>query len=82
MVKTAFLNGKLKKEVYMEIPEACNYKSYMVCKLNKSLYGLKQAAKVWFDELDNVLHKIGFVNSEVDNCIYFHRRECLRGSLC
>ena len=46
-VKTAFLNGDLKKEIYMDQPEGCVVlgKEKKECKLVKSLYGLKQGPK-------------------------------------
>jgi len=56
-VKTAFLNGDLDEEIYMEQPEGFvllgNEKK--VCKLVKSLYGLKQAPKQWHEKLDNFI---------------------------
>lgn len=69
-VQTAFLNGNLKEEIYMEVPEgfACN--KNQVCKLNKALYGLKQAARCWYEMLDQALRDKGFVSSAVDPCIY------------
>lgn len=69
-VKTAFLNGKLDEEIYMRAPEGMPNEENMVCKLNKSLYGLKQAARCWFIELDKVLREMDFVESPVDRCIY------------
>ncbi len=70
-VKTAFLNSELKEEIFMRIPEGlkCNSKN-LVCKLKKSLYGLKQSARCWFKTFEQVLIKIGFRNSPVDRCVY------------
>jgi len=69
-VKTAFLNGTLKEEIYMKVPEGiiCNIGN--VCKLNKAIYGLKQAARCWFEVFEQALKQCGFKNSPVDPCIY------------
>ena len=71
-VKTAFLNGDLDEEIYMEQPEGFvlpgNEKK--VCKLIKSLYGLKQAPKQWHEKFDSVILADGFVHNNADKCIY------------
>jgi len=54
-VKTAFLNGILKEEIFMKILEGLPYEDGKVCKLNKSIYGLKQAARCWFEKFENIL---------------------------
>ena len=56
-VKTAFLNGNMEEEIYMEQPEGYVVpgKEKKVCKLAKSLYGLKQAPKQWHNKFDHVL---------------------------
>ena len=71
-VKTAFLNGNLDEEIYMEQPEGFvlpgNEKK--VCKLIKSLYGLKQAPKQWYEKFDSVILSHGFKHNNADKCIY------------
>lgn len=69
-VKTAFLNGILKEEIYMKVPDGVCSKDGYVCRLNKALYGLKQAARCWFELFDQCLKEKGFVNSSVNRCIY------------
>jgi len=69
-VKTAFLNGTLKEEIYMRLPQGISCNSDNVCKLNKAIYGLKQAARCWFEVFEQALKECEFVNSSVDRCIY------------
>ena len=56
-VKSAFFNGKIEEEVYIEQPEGflLSENKDFVCKLKKALYGLKQAPRAWFSRLDNYL---------------------------
>lgn len=69
-VKTAFLNGVLKEEIYMTIPQGVQCSEKKVCKLNKAIYGLKQAARCWFEVFELSLKEKGFVHSAVDRCLY------------
>jgi len=71
-VKTAFLNGDLDEEVYMEQPEGYVDPTYpeKVCKLIQALYGLKQAPKMWNAKLDAFLKSQGFDNIDPDSCLY------------
>ena len=71
-VKTAFLNGDLNEEVYMEQPEGFVLpgNEHKVCKLTKSLYGLKQAPKQWHEKFDSVILEYGFKHNGADKCIY------------
>ena len=71
-VKTAFLNGELDEEIYMEQPEGfiAPGQERKVCKLVKSLYGLKQAPKQWHEKFDNTMLSNGFKINECDKCVY------------
>jgi hypothetical protein len=64
-VKSAFLNGELKEDVYVLQPPGFVKKNqeHKVYKLNKALYGLKQASRAWNIKLDKTLKKLGFVQS-------------------
>jgi transposase InsO family protein len=71
-VKTAFLNGDIDETIYMVQPE--NFVSddakQMVCKLKKSIYGLKQASRQWYYKFHQVIISYGFEMNLVDDCIY------------
>ena len=72
-VKTTFLHGSLKEEVYLEQPQGFEVQDRRkhICRLNKSLYGLKQFPKVCYERIDNYLIKLGFISSYVNPNIYF-----------
>ena len=71
-VKTAFLNGDLDEEIYMEQPEGFSApgQKKKVCRLVKSLYGLKQAPKQWHQKFDSAMLSDGFKINECDKCVY------------
>lgn len=69
-VKTAFLYGELHEEIYMEVPEGIQTDSSKVCKLNKSLYGLKQSSRCWNKKFTSFLVTYGFKPCHADNCIF------------
>ena len=71
-VKTAFLNGNLEEEIYMNQPEGFSVKGkeHMVCKLKKSIYGLKQASRQWYLKFNDTITSFGFQENTVDRCIY------------
>ena len=73
-VTTAFLNGVLKENLYMAQPEefVIPDSEHKVCHLKKSLYGLKQSPRCWYQELSRHLVATGFQQSKADPCI-FHR---------
>lgn len=72
-IKTAFLNGTLDEEIFMRAPEGSGFEGQTLL-LKKSLYGLKQAARVWNRALHEALMKVGFVQSLNDKCLYVKSR--------
>uniref|UniRef100_A0A6N2LRF5 Integrase catalytic domain-containing protein n=1 Tax=Salix viminalis TaxID=40686 RepID=A0A6N2LRF5_SALVM len=71
-VKTAFLNGELEEEIYMDQPEGfvATGTESLVCRLRKSIYGLKQASRQWYIKFNDTILSYGFVEIIVDRCIY------------
>jgi hypothetical protein len=71
-VKTTFLNGELEEEIYMEQSQGfmCRGSEHLVCKLHKSLYGLKQSPRPWNQKLDVFFKSIEFMKSEADPSVY------------
>ncbi|GJS02462.1 retrovirus-related pol polyprotein from transposon TNT 1-94 [Tanacetum coccineum] len=67
-VNPAFLNGNLEEEVYVEQSEGffINGKEKMVCKLKKSIYGLKQASRQWYSKFHDTITSFGFEEIIVD----------------
>ncbi|XP_010501746.1 PREDICTED: uncharacterized protein LOC104779049 [Camelina sativa] len=75
-VSNAFLNGDLKEEIYMSLPpgygpkEGESFPPNAVCKLRKSLYGLKQASRQWFLKLSESLVSLGFQGGTGDDTLF------------
>lgn len=74
-VKTAFLNGELNETVYMEQPIGFNDNSGRVCKLQKSLYGLKQASRCWNRKFKSFIEQFGFKASDSDPCVFVSHKD-------
>ena len=75
-VKTSFLNGDLKEKVFMSRPKGFVVKGqeHKVCKLVKSLYGLKQALRAWYEKLTEHLLKLNFKHYDLDDATLFFKK--------
>ncbi|GJS57918.1 zinc finger, CCHC-type containing protein [Tanacetum coccineum] len=71
-VNTTFLNGELEEEVYINQPRGFILpgNENKVCKLVKSLYGLKQTPKQWHQKFDEVVFSNGYLLNQADKCVY------------
>jgi len=76
-VNTAFLNSDIEETVYVEQPEGYEVpgKEDYVCLLRKTLYGLKQSPRAWFQLITTVLVDFDFQQCESDPCIFIHKNE-------
>lgn len=72
-VKTTFLHGDLDEEIYMDQPEGFvqGRSRRLVCKLRKSLDGLRQSPRQWYKKFDSFMMSQNFIRSEYDRCVYF-----------
>lgn len=72
-INNAFLHGFLNEEIYMVPPKGYSKgKQGQVCRLKRPLYGLKQDSRQWNAEFTKHLSKFGFVQSEVDECLFHY----------
>jgi transposase InsO family protein len=71
-IKNAFLHGDLEEEIYMEQPPGFVAQGGhgLVCKLKKSLYGLKQSPRAWFGRFSKVLQQFGMTRCESDHSVF------------
>ena len=71
-MKTTFLYGDLEEDLYMIQPKGfiVQGQENQVCKLKKSLYGLKQTPRLWYMKFDSFMHRIGFKRCEANYCCY------------
>lgn len=74
-VKTAFLHGELEEVIYMTQPDGFQVpgKENYVCKLKKSLYGLKQSPRQWYKRFDSYMIQIDYSRSLYDCCVYYNK---------
>jgi hypothetical protein len=72
-VKTAFLNGSLEEDIYLQQPKGYEDGTSKVCKLKKGIYGLKQSPRNWYSTLNNSIISNGFTRLKTDLCLYVKR---------
>ena len=74
-IKSAFLNGMLQEEAYVEQPKGFvdPHRPDDVYKLKRALYGLKQALKAWYDRLTTYLIEHGFKREFVDTTVFIQK---------
>lgn len=73
--KSAFLNGELEHEVYIELPEGFGKGGGNVAHLKKALYGLKQAGRAWSEKLHRTLVSLGFEQVKAQPSLFTYRSE-------
>jgi transposase InsO family protein len=69
----AYLNGKLDEEIYMQQPPLFEDGTPRVCRLHRTLYGLKQSGRVWNLQLNDSFLKLGYTRLTSDQCVYIRR---------
>ncbi|XP_014489795.1 uncharacterized protein LOC106752595 [Vigna radiata var. radiata] len=73
-VDNAFLHGDLNDEVYMEPPPGLKiHNEGQICRLTKSLYGLKQASRQWFEKVSSFLISANYIQSKSDHSLFIRK---------
>jgi histone deacetylase 1/2 len=75
-VQNAFLHGVLEEDVFMRQPPGYEHPAFPrhVCKLDKSIYGLKQSPRAWHARLSSALHALGFRASQADSSLFIYQQ--------
>ena len=73
-IKNVFFHGDLASEVYMEQPPSfvAQGESGLVCKLRRSLYGVKQSSRAWFSRFSSMVQEFGMIRSTTDHSVFYH----------
>jgi len=73
-IKAAYLNGKLKEEIYMEAPTGLEIPEGMVLQLNQAVYGTKQGGHVWYEDVCGTMAEMGYTRIKADHTVFIRRR--------
>lgn len=76
-IATAFLHGEVSEELYLKPPEGLDVPDGYTCKLNKSLYGLRQAPRCWNEKFAGMLKSFNMKSTHSDPCVYVARDSIL-----
>ncbi|KAG8501038.1 hypothetical protein CXB51_003111 [Gossypium anomalum] len=79
-VKNAFLNGELNEEVYIDFPPGFEESKGQVCKLKKSLYGLKQSPRAWFSRFAKAMTSRNYIQGQADHTMFYKHSK--KGKCC
>ena len=78
-IKTAYLNADIEEEIFMQQPEGFEkfdkQGNPLICKLRKSLYGLKQSGRNWYLTIETFLNQLGFTPAIQDECLFIKKGE-------
>jgi Reverse transcriptase (RNA-dependent DNA polymerase) len=71
-VKNAFLHGEIEEQIYIDLPPEFGYSGpkNIVCKLKKTLYGLKQSPRAWFGRFSGAMKKYEFDQCDSDHTLF------------
>ena len=82
-VKSAYLNGELDETIYMQQPpgSAAPGEEHLVCRLKKTLYGLKQAGRGWYKTYCHAMKMLEMMRSESDHAVFYRHNGCTSMSI-
>jgi len=73
-IKVAYLNSKLKEEIYMEAPPSLEIPKGMVLQLNQAVYGTKQGSQVWYEDMCGTMAEIGYTRIKAEHAVFIWQR--------
>jgi Reverse transcriptase (RNA-dependent DNA polymerase) len=76
-IKSTYLNGELKEDIFMEPPPGFDVLDSMVLKLVKAIYGTKQGGCIWYENIRSTLESMGYTHTNTDHAVFI----CIRDSI-